>query len=244
MRGEAVRPLMPDAAYCNTICTAGNSMPNANDKLQLSHKMLWNTSPSTPRMDITRFYKGSHPKLIIEDGWSWLSVGNLPNQSRSITDDRWSLVISGIVWWDEPRKEDPEHSVAVGDGKGGYMISLGVFHELHCLVRPFQLLWATAMPALTYSSAVWSCICTGSNIIHTSFMDLKRTLTSLITLVSMRHNHVIRSHWHPLDHCLEAIRLSLMCAGSLATYSFQRPSTKEKVQLLEDSLYHEGFEGL
>lgn len=31
--------------------------------------------------------------------------------------------------------EDPEHSVAVADEKGGYMISLGVFHELHCLVR-------------------------------------------------------------------------------------------------------------
>lgn len=35
-------------------------------------------------------------------------------------------------------REDPEHSVAVADGQGGYMGSLGVFHELHCLVSVLQ----------------------------------------------------------------------------------------------------------
>ena len=33
-----------------------------------------------------------------------------------------------------------------------------------------------------------------------------------------------------LDHCLEAIRLSLMCAGNTALYSFQWPDSNEKVR--------------
>ncbi|KAJ4354616.1 uncharacterized protein N0V89_006353 [Didymosphaeria variabile] len=41
-------------------------------------------------------------------------------------------------------------------------------------------------------------------------------------------------HLHSLDppynHCLEAIRLSLMCAGNTALYSFQWPDSNEKVR--------------
>jgi hypothetical protein len=33
-----------------------------------------------------------------------------------------------------------------------------------------------------------------------------------------------------LDHCLEAIRLSLMCAGNTALYSFQWPDSNEEVR--------------
>jgi hypothetical protein len=32
------------------------------------------------------------------------------------------------------------------------------------------------------------------------------------------------------DHCIEAIRLSLMCAGNTAMYSFQWPDSNEKVR--------------
>ncbi|PVH99939.1 hypothetical protein DM02DRAFT_672325 [Periconia macrospinosa] len=92
-------------------------------------------------------------------------------------------------------REDPEHSVGVGDGNGGYMVSLGVYHELHCLRR---------MKMYLHKEHYYPKLAHGSD-------EDKYEL-----------NH--------LGHCLEAIRLSLMCAGNTALYSFQWPNNNEEVR--------------
>ncbi|KAF2179828.1 hypothetical protein K469DRAFT_594516 [Zopfia rhizophila CBS 207.26] len=82
--------------------------------------------------------------------------------------------------------EDPDHLVAVADEKGGYMGSLGVYHELHCLEHYY------------------------SNLAHNSSEDI-----------------------YELDHlgnCLEAIQLSLMCAGNTSLYSFQWPNNNKEAR--------------
>jgi hypothetical protein len=44
----------------------------------------------------------------------------------------------------ERAEENPEYSVELSD-RSGYLASLGVHHELHCIVsrRPFQLCYVT-----------------------------------------------------------------------------------------------------
>ncbi|KAF2644025.1 hypothetical protein P280DRAFT_546877 [Massarina eburnea CBS 473.64] len=92
-------------------------------------------------------------------------------------------------------REDPEHSVAVGDENGGYMVSLGVYHELHCLRRLKMYL-------------------------HKEHYYPKLAPGTDEDTYELNH----------LNHCLEAIRLSLMCAGNTALYSFQWPNSNEKVR--------------
>jgi len=79
-------------------------------------------------------------------------------------------------------EEDPESSTEVVGG--GYMGSLGVYHELHCLRRMKLFLYRDYYyPGLQGSE------------------------------LDYEVNH--------LDHCMEAIRVSLMCAGNDALYTFQ-----------------------
>jgi hypothetical protein len=92
-------------------------------------------------------------------------------------------------------REDPEHSIEVGDGKGGYMGSLGVYHELHCLRR---------LKLYLHKEHYYPGVAHGSE-------DDKYEL----------------GHLH---HCLESIRLSLMCGGDTAIYSFKWPDRSERVQ--------------
>jgi len=91
--------------------------------------------------------------------------------------------------------EDPEHSVAVADGGGGYMISLGVYHELHCMRRLKMY-------------------------VHKEHYYPKLAHGSPEDTYELKH----------LNHCLEAIRLSLMCAGNTAIYSFEWPHHNMKVR--------------
>ncbi|CAG8948725.1 hypothetical protein HYFRA_00001846 [Hymenoscyphus fraxineus] len=78
--------------------------------------------------------------------------------------------------------EHPEVSTKVVGG--GYMGSLGVYHELHCMRRLKLFLYKDHYyPGLNGSE------------------------------LEYEMNH--------LDHCLEAIRISLMCAGNSALYTFQ-----------------------
>jgi hypothetical protein len=90
-------------------------------------------------MGTTKIYKGFRLRLMIEHGSIWLSVRVLLSAMRV----RYELIVEEASLARASHEEmdlgleDPEHSVAVADEKGGYMISLGVFHELHCLVRFF-----------------------------------------------------------------------------------------------------------
>jgi len=92
--------------------------------------------------------------------------------------------------------EDPEHSVEMADGSG-YMTSLGVYHELHCLRR---------LKLYLHRHHYYPKLVDGSD-----------------------ENAYELGH---LNHCIESIRLSLMCSGNPALYSFQwanetrKPKTK------------------
>ncbi|PQE14164.1 Tat pathway signal sequence protein [Rutstroemia sp. NJR-2017a BVV2] len=87
-------------------------------------------------------------------------------------------------------QESPEESVEVKGG--GYMGSLGVYHELHCLRRLKLHIYKTDVPP-------------AYELYH-------------------------------LNHCIEVIRLSLMCAGNTALYTFEwvgnetKPRTKTNSQ--------------
>ncbi|KAF2187322.1 hypothetical protein K469DRAFT_506022, partial [Zopfia rhizophila CBS 207.26] len=80
----------------------------------------------------------------------------------------------------------PETSVKVKDG--GYLVSLGVYHELHCLNQFRNFLY----------------IRTDSRKFSQEDIDYWR-------------GHLA------IDHCIEVLRLSLMCTADISLYTFSWP---------------------
>lgn len=78
----------------------------------------------------------------------------LPSKCRPMDNDREASLSRASYEEMILGHEDPEHSVVVADENGGYMISVGVFHELHCLVRCSSLRLEPVVTTLTCSSAV------------------------------------------------------------------------------------------
>lgn len=102
---------------------------------------------------------------------------------------------------------------------GGYIAALGVYHEIHCLVCSSQAIAIECPYSLKCSvSSDFSCIMRSST--RTSLMPTSSTYTVILasTLDVWKKPELTNTS---KDHCLETIRVSLMCSADLSIYTFK-----------------------
>ncbi|KAF2804151.1 uncharacterized protein BDZ99DRAFT_525744 [Mytilinidion resinicola] len=124
------------------------------------------------------------------------AMGGMPSKEH---DEKWLNLVTPALMRSSYEEmslagENPEQSVDMFEG-GGYMTSLGVYHELHCL-RRLKL-----------------------------YLHSYHYYPHLSTSPADPENAYELAH---LNHCIESIRLSLMCAANVALYSFQWPEEGEE----------------
>ncbi|KAF2033497.1 hypothetical protein EK21DRAFT_58440 [Setomelanomma holmii] len=89
--------------------------------------------------------------------------------------------------------------------KGGYVAALGVYHELHCLRQLRLFLYSDVLyPNLTTDNIRYLQGHLGTSISHPNY-----------------HSPFLREANITQGHCLETIRVSLMCSADTSMYTFE-----------------------
>ena len=109
---------------------------------------------------------------------------------------------------DFPTLDKPTDSLKVTDpktGETGYRVGLEVFHQLHCL----NLLRMSTYPN-AYNESSWALI----NRVHIG------------TFLFMPPHLVVKANKR-IDHCIEVLRVNLMCMADVNVFTFHEMPGKE-----------------
>lgn len=113
------------------------------------------------------------------------------------------------------KSADEEYIKVDSEHGGGYAVNIEVFHQLHCLV------------SCTYPSRIPSAKAPQNLIRQYTWRDYyPKHVEHLEGPYDLEDNDLgVREH---VDHCIEALRLSLMCIGDVTPYLIRKPAENDR----------------